>query len=395
MRLRIEAFFGLRSWFGDHGLAPKVKENGMRILLLGRSHLPAVGGAEMSTHHLAAALSDQGHHVVVLTGKRRRSPSGMADEGLRLVRRAPYRRDDRLGYPTIRSVQPLEVLMEVATSFGPDVVVVTGTDPAFARKALLLSRPWPTVISIRDVASAELPGGGDEIHADAVMTNSRFIAYRAGSFGPIATFVPSLFDRRLYEVPTSRRVVLFVNPVEKKGVGIAWALAGQRPDIPFAFVPSWAIRRRARRDLRLRAKRAPNVEIRDTKRTPAELYGDTKLLLVPSIYPEAWSRVASEAQASGIPVLGSRLGGIPEAVGPGGILVDPTAPIEDWVAALSLLWDDATAYARYSELARAHSRRTELKVRSVLSRFESVIGQAVRQHRLVCLRSSIALEGVP
>ena len=50
------------------------------------------------------------------------------------------------------------------------------------------------------------------------------------------------------------------------------------------------------------------------------VYRDTKVLLVPSQWLETWGRVATEAQFSGIPVLASRSGALPEAVGPGGIL---------------------------------------------------------------------------
>ena len=54
----------------------------------------------------------------------------------------------------------------------------------------------------------------------------------------------------------------------------------------------------------------------------------TKILLAPSKWEEAWGRVASEAHCSGIPVVGSRRGGLPEAIGEGGIVLDYDAPLD-------------------------------------------------------------------
>lgn len=53
-----------------------------------------------------------------------------------------------------------------------------------------------------------------------------------------------------------------------------------------------------------------------------EFYGRVRLLLVPSLMPEGFPRVILEAAANGIPVVANRIGGIPEALGRSGILVD-------------------------------------------------------------------------
>jgi len=44
-------------------------------------------------------------------------------------------------------------------------------------------------------------------------------------------------------------------------------------------------------------------------------YGRSRLLLAPSRWVESWGRVASEAQISGLPVIATKSGGLPEAVG--------------------------------------------------------------------------------
>src|SRR5437764_15303430 len=94
-----------------------------------------------------------------------------------------------------------------------------------------------------------------------------------------------------------------------------------------------------------------NVQIRASVQEPARLYGDAKVLLVPSTYPEAWGRVVPEAQMSGIPVVATAIGGLPEAVGEGGILIDPAASAKSWSRTVSDLWDNDNAYRQYVGMA--------------------------------------------
>lgn len=80
-------------------------------------------------------------------------------------------------------------------------------------------------------------------------------------------------------------------------------------------------------------------------------------------------RSVTEAQINGIPVLASSLGGLPESVGPGGILVDPSAGSEAWVSALSELWDDAGNYEKYSVVAEKYAQRDEVQTAHIIGEF--------------------------
>ena len=91
-----------------------------------------------------------------------------------------------------------------------------------------------------------------------------------------------------------------------------------------------------------------NVTLLSPQKDMREIYGKCRLLLVPSVWEEAYGRVATEAQVSGIPVIASTRGGLPEAVGSGGILLDPAGPIEPWVNSVRKLWSDKTYYKELS-----------------------------------------------
>src|SRR5262249_12866168 len=94
-------------------------------------------------------------------------------------------------------------------------------------------------------------------------------------------------------------------------------------------------------------------------------------------YGDSRPRVVAEAQSNGIPVLGTEVPGLVEGVGPGGILVDPDAPVSAWVSALSTLWDDQAAYARYCEAAREHAARPEMRPEYLAQRVEEELARVV------------------
>ena len=77
-----------------------------------------------------------------------------------------------------------------------------------------------------------------------------------------------------------------------------------------------------------------NVSLRPRSVGLADVYRSTALLLVPSQCPEAFSRVVLEACANGIPVLASRAGGVPEAMGESGVLLDPADSADRWARAI-------------------------------------------------------------
>ena len=100
------------------------------------------------------------------------------------------------------------------------------------------------------------------------------------------------------------------------------------------------------------------------------IYADTRVLLAPSQWEEGWGRVVTEAQFSGIPAVASRVGGLPESVGSGGILIDPAAPIERWADALL----DLQAESNWSAMSEAALRQARSYTLAADSAFRAFIG---------------------
>jgi glycosyltransferase involved in cell wall biosynthesis len=84
------------------------------------------------------------------------------------------------------------------------------------------------------------------------------------------------------------------------------------------------------------------------------LMQDADVFVVPSRWPDPSPLTVGEAMASGLAVVGSRIGGIPETLGDAGMLVAPGDP-EELAAALAHLADDDSARLRLAAAARARA----------------------------------------
>lgn len=98
-------------------------------------------------------------------------------------------------------------------------------------------------------------------------------------------------------------------------------------------------------------------------------YGVMSMLAFPSIAPETFGRALVEAQAAGIPVLGSDIGGVPETLKPGvtGVLLPP-GDVDAWCAAILDMCDASRRLsmgAAAQEFVREHFSTSVIAARFV------------------------------
>jgi glycosyltransferase involved in cell wall biosynthesis len=221
-----------------------------------------------------------------------------------------------------------------------------------------------------------------------LLANSDFTARRIKDYAGLdAEIVLPLIDARYYETQTDPSRVLFVNTVPRKGLETAFTLAEHRPDIAFDFVLSWILGPERIAELEARANRAGNITLHPPTDDMRSLYAKARLLLAPSQWEEAWGRVVTEAHLNGIPVLGSERGGLPQAIGSGGLTVPAQAPVEDWLVALSRIWDDPAGYAQFACAAKQYSQRPEIQPAAIVAKLGGILedlvgGKAARLPRL-------------
>ena len=331
----------------------------MRILLTtAHPFLPELaGGMQMCGDTLARQMTARGHEVAVFSGLAAKGWSGMADRLRLKLARQKVVSDHKLGYRIWRSWFPWETAVHVAAQYQPDVVVVMAGKPV---KVAAAFQPTgiPLVMWLQNVEFDDHFGDFSQLGQPSCVANSRFTAdtYQR-HFGVSPVVIHPIVRAENYITPTQGEMVTLVNPHPHKGLATALEMARRCPDIPFLFVQTWDLNAEDQASLDQHLAQLPNITLHPAVQDMRQIYGRTKILLAPSKWQEGYGRVATEAQFSGIPVIASTQGGLPEAVGPGGLLLSAEAPADDWVAALRRLWDDPAAYQQASAAARSHSKR--------------------------------------
>lgn len=350
----------------------------LRILFAtSHPHLPQIaGGLQSSTEATILRLVARGHDARLLAGLTGDGLLGLRHR-LRLKLSSRCVMSDRVrGHVTYRAWQPGTdaVAATVTRDFRPQAVVAQGGGVvalihAFDRQGV------PGLIHFRNVEADGLGGRPDSLPPDtAFISNSDFTRGRMkAAFGIDSTVICPVVDAARYRTPTRGAAVLFVNPHPSKGVDIALAMAEACPDIPFVFLEAWTLHGPEHDAMRARAAALPNLRYLPRTEDMRTVYAQAALLIAPSRWEEAFGRVVAEAHVSGIPALATDIGGLPEAVGPGGLLLPASAGAAEWTATLRALWSDPQRRADLSEAARRHAARPELDADWQIIRLEQAV----------------------
>ena len=345
----------------------------VRILFASsRAHYPqSVGGAQQTTHCLAAALANAGHAVGVLCGAEGQTLS-VPDIGL--------------PYAVYHSSAPCDDVGAVVDAFHPDIAVVSTGDP-LPLASRFRAFGVPVGLYARDATFDRYGGDLKSAPLAGICAVSQALAgLISKEFDRPASVLPAIIPHDRYFVFTPGRFATFINPVEKKGVEVAFALAENNPDIPFLFVECWPLAAMPRTALMNRARDLGNIDWSGQMLDARKIYSQTRLLLVPSQCFDGAPRVVCEAQTSGIPVLGSDTGGIPECIGDGGMIADP-GNITEWQEKLRLLWDDQALWDRCRAAAMRHAARPAIKPQVVVQVFERTLAEWLAAAGRTCSRA--------
>lgn len=124
-----------------------------------------------------------------------------------------------------------------------------------------------------------------------------------------------------------RKYITFINPELSKGATLFAALAlhykDKNPKQRFLVVQSRGKWIESLIEAGYNPEDFTNVDVAENIPNVKLIYKVTKILLAPSLAYESAGRVLIEAQMNSIPVIGSNIGGIPEMIGDGGVVLDP------------------------------------------------------------------------
>jgi surfactin synthase thioesterase subunit/glycosyltransferase involved in cell wall biosynthesis len=308
----------------------------MRILLAHNSlYYPSLGGGDKSNRLLMEALTARGHAVRVVARVEKFGPEAHQNLLKELAARditvdsadpsAVKFSHHGVEVHVLTQNPQLRAYFEAQIAeFDPDVIVTSTDDPGQLLFEVALRAPRARVVHLVR-ATIAVPFGPDSSmvsiartealrRADGVVGVSEYVARYVREFGrmdavhtPISLMEPAEFPKLgRFENP----FVTMVNPCAVKGVSILLGLGERMPQVQFAAVPVWGTTADDIAALRRRA----NITILPPVENIDELLRQTRIMLVPSVWAEARSRMIPEAMLRGVPVLASNIGGIPEAM---------------------------------------------------------------------------------
>jgi glycosyltransferase involved in cell wall biosynthesis len=321
----------------------------MKVLLVTPYFFPKIGGVERHTYNIAKGLAQKGHDVLVVTTLD--SPERLRTEeldGFRVIR-LPI-----LLKVSMTPFHPLWYfwLKDIIKTEKPDVIEAHSPVPGLADIAFLAKGKTKFVIKYH---SGSLKKGKSTIldallvayeqvilkhilkKSDAIMAvYPQFLESLIGKQDKIK-FIPPGVDTKLFRPkPDIKKTtdVLYVGRIEHasawKGIDVLLKsiviLAKDKPDISLSIVGSGdAVDhfKKVASDLDI----AKNVAFVGSLsgETLVDQYNAARLLVLPSTTEaESFGNVLIEAMACGVPVIGSRVGGIPNVINEAqGTLVAP------------------------------------------------------------------------
>ena len=374
-------------------------------------YLPSFGGGIKANRCFLEGLARHGHECLVLSRALTRSSDGprtvqeFAEEvkarGTVFQEPEPYvfsYRHEGVQVEAVNFADPdahRDYLIRRIRSMNPDWVFVTDDKRRIMLRAAMEAAPSRVMLLLQTII--QLPFGPLSVDkspeytelvkaARAIIVISNFMKRYIHDHGGLEAHLLQLPVYGAGPFPDlsgfDRGFVTMINPCELKGVSIFAGLARKFVDIEFAAVPTWG----ADQDLIDRLRVLPNVRILKPAKDIEDILGQTRILLVPSLWPETFGYVVPEAMLRGIPVLASDIGGLPEAklgvdyvlpVLPGEFrkdgFVSPPQDLLPWSQALDELLSDEDTYRQCSQQSRraAHDFVAGVSV----SRFEALMDQ--------------------
>jgi glycosyltransferase involved in cell wall biosynthesis len=405
----------------------------MRIMMLAQWYPPIVGGEELHVQRLSRELVGRGHQVTVATLAHPGSPARADDDGVEVFRLrssaqriqplfADLKRQSAAPFPDpelSRAVDRLARRRRVDVMHAHNWMVHAALPTA-------LMRSTPLLLTLHDFslvcATKVLLNRGVDCSGPAPLKCLRCASHHYGAAKGTATLAmataSSMLERRAVAgFLAVSRAVARGNGIERHPHAIVPNFIGDRPPAPTTEAEAFIGRLPSEPfllfvgalgrlkglpvllDAYRRLREAPPLVIigYPMPETPELLHdlppnasvlgqwppdavrlawGRALAAIAPSICQEACPTVVIEAMQAGIPVVASRIGGIPDLVADGetGVLVEPGDPRALATAIASLLADRAHASALGVAAAMRARRFT---ASAVVPRIEEIYRQVV------------------
>ena len=174
--------------------------------------------------------------------------------------------------------------------------------------------------------------------ANNIIANSEFLAnfYSSLYKRSLNVIYPYGFEKAVDDKSGSVNdgYITMITPVKNKGVDIFIKIAQKLPELNFLAIG------RTEENIKKEIVQVPNLTYEEWTDDKKKIFSNTSIIIVPSLWDEPFGRICVEALANNLPVIASNKGGIPEAVGKGGILINDPYDIDSWVNTIKDILSD-------------------------------------------------------
>ena len=270
-------------------------------------------------------------------------------------------------------------LADALHRFAPDVVWAQ-LDGAQQVLGCARAHGAATLLYVHDAEDAPAQLRATAALADHLVCSSAFLAAKVQRvLGRRPHVVHPASDWYFGTAADPHGAITMINPHAVKGLDTFLQIAARLPQQRFLLVESWLLDDAAWARLQQRLAALPNVTLSRRVADVRSIYAQTRLLLVPSVWEEGFGMVAVEAQSCGIPVIASARGGLPEAVGEGGALIDEYLDVDRWLAAIADVLRSDESWQAASQRALARARSADLSPRELASRMLAICEGRLRE----------------
>lgn len=252
-----------------------------------------------------------------------------------------------------------EFFLEELESFlkqNPPDVIITQAD--FSSEIILLAKRFniPVILLIQDMETYNFINieTANSYNKCTVLFISKAVSDR---FSPHCKTKKGIWYHPVivnegYKTKKQGKHITIVNPILIKGGATFKKITEHFKNEKFLSVTNWYDSSRDGIDF----SNSKNISVVKRQDNMDKIYKKTKLLLVPSLWHEAFGRVSIEAGAFGIPTVASNSGGLKEAVGKGGIIIDDFINIDKWISAINIVLRK-NSYRKFSRLAYLNAKK--------------------------------------
>lgn len=234
----------------------------------------------------------------------------------------------------------------------------------------MLTRPLSTVTIRKDLH--KVFDNADELYVNSQYMQKAVKRYVGKNIDRIIT--PILDKDRVISEESDRKYVTIINPDIGKGGRLFVEIAKSMPDTEFMCVGFGNEILPDNISINSEIRSISNIVAQDKTDNMSEIYGQAKILLIPSLVDETFSMVALEAMANGVPVIASNYGNLPFLLSSNGIVIDPYDPFI-WKENIENLINDREYYARYSKMMLDRSREFDPEVQ--LNKFYEMVVKCI------------------